>query len=65
MQMVVIEDECIGCSPGMGCMGSTCPNRNVKHYICDKCDDDVEKLYYYEGRELCLDCIEKRLEVVE
>ena len=63
--MVVIEDECVGCSPGMGCLGSVCPNQNVKHYICDKCDDDVEKLYYYEGRELCLDCIEQLLEVVE
>lgn len=63
--MIVIEDECVGCPTGMGCMGSACPYQNVKHYICDKCDDEFDKLYYYEGRELCLDCIEKLLEVVE
>lgn len=63
--MIVIEDECVGCPTGMGCMGSACPYQNVKHYICDKCDDEFEKIYYYEGRELCLDCIEGLLEVVE
>ena len=65
MQMVMIEDECVGCPGGMGCLGSACPNRNVKHYICDKCKDDVETLYEFEGEQLCIDCIEERLKVVE
>lgn len=64
--MIIIEDECCGCAvPGYPCMGSACPNINVKHYICDKCGDEFEKLYYYEGRELCIGCIEESLEVVE
>ena len=64
--MIVYENECCGCAvPGYPCMGSTCPNRNVKYYVCDECRDYIDKLYYYEGRELCLSCIEKLLEVVE
>ena len=64
--MVTYENECCDCAvPGYPCLGSSCPNRHVKHYYCDDCRDDVEKLYLFEGEELCLDCIENRLEVVE
>ena len=64
--MVTYENECCDCAvPGYPCLGSSCPNRHVKHYYCDECGDDVEKLYRFDGEELCSDCIEKRLEVVE
>lgn len=64
--MVTYENECCDCSvPAYPCLGSSCPNRHVKHYYCDECKDDVEKLYRFDSEELCLDCIEKRLEVVE
>lgn len=56
--MIAFTNECVGCPPELGCMGSSCPNRNVKHYICDNCKCEVEDLYDYEGEELCLDCIE-------
>ena len=46
-------------------MGSACPNRNVPHFYCDECKNDVEALYYYDGKELCLECIEKMLEKVK
>ena len=51
--MITYEDECVGCPTEMGCLGSACQNRNVKHLYCDKCDDDVEKLYKYVGQEIC------------
>ena len=64
--MVIYENECCDCAvPGYPCLGNSCPNRHVKHYYCDDCRDDVEKLYRFDGEELCIDCIEKRLEVVE
>lgn len=64
--MVIYENECCDCAvPGYPCLGNSCQNRNVKHYYCDDCRDDVEKLYRFDGEELCLDCVEKRLEVVE
>ena len=59
-----VYNECVGCKEmGLHCLGSACPNREVTRYYCDCCKDEAE-LYYYDGEELCIDCIEKRLEKV-
>lgn len=64
--MVHYENECRGCATeGYPCRGMSCDYRRVPHYICDDCMDDVKKLYHYGTDELCLDCIEKRLERVK
>lgn len=63
--MITYTNECVGCPPELRCMGTSCPNRNVKHYICDKCKCEVEELYDYEGEELCLECIEDSLIRIE
>ena len=62
--MIKVENECVGCPPEMGCMGSSCPYMNVTRYYCDDCKDETT-LYEYEGQELCADCVLKRLPVVE
>ena len=62
--MKCIENECVGCPPEMGCLGSSCPNRNVTRFYCDHCGEE-EELYYYDGEELCIDCIKKTLTKVE
>ena len=60
-----IENECVGCtSIGLSCLGISCPNRNVVRFYCDKCGEE-EKLYYYNGEELCQDCLLEKFEVVE
>lgn len=60
------ENECCNCAvPGYPCRGSSCPNRHVPHYYCDKCGEEYETLYHYDGKELCIGCIEERLEKVE
>ena len=52
------EDECCGCAvPAYPCMGDACPNRNVPHFYCDKCDEDVEELYETENGQLCAECV--------
>lgn len=61
---IMIEDECVGCPADIGCLGLQCPNRNVKHYYCDECEEE-EQLYYFEGKELCIECIKAKLEKVE
>ena len=63
--MITYEDECVGCPTELGCLGSACPNMNVKHLYCDKCKDDVEKLYKYDGEEICEECLLKEFEVIE
>ena len=35
------EDECVGCPKELGCMGNACPNRNVPHYDCDECGEEL------------------------
>lgn len=64
--MVKTESECVGCSNhGLYCLKDSCPNYEVKRYYCDECGDEVEDLYEFEGEELCIYCIEKRLKRVE
>ena len=62
--MKTINDECVGCPKEMGCLGEICPNRNVTRLYCDKCNEETD-LYYYDGQELCIDCIIEQLEQVE
>lgn len=60
------ENECCGCAtPGYPCLGDTCPNRNVKHLYCDKCNDDVDELYDVDGEELCEDCLLKKFKIIK
>ena len=64
--MVRVEDECCHCAvDGYPCLGDSCQNRHVKHYYCDKCKDEVEKLYKYDGEEICEECLLKEFEVIE
>lgn len=66
--MIEIRNDCYGCATdGYPCMGSLCPMRNAKHYVCDECGADVDEgeLYYFDDEQLCIDCIKERLEVVE
>ena len=58
--MVKYENYCVGCtSMGLPCMGSTCPNRNVPVYYCDKCNEEVEEVHEVDGEELCEDCLKE------
>jgi hypothetical protein len=60
--MKIIENECVDC--GLPCIGNACPYRNVARFYCDECNEETE-IYYFDGQELCIDCIEKKLQKVE
>lgn len=53
------ENECVGCPKEMGCRGDSCPYKNVPHFICDKCEDEVDTLYNFDGRQMCEACIKE------
>lgn len=55
--MVVYENECIDCPTELGCLGISCPKRNVLHMTCDKCKEEVDELYETENGQLCADCV--------
>lgn len=61
--MIMIENECVDC--GLPCMRESCPYYKVVRFYCDCCHDEVEDLYWFDGEELCIDCVAKRLEKIE
>lgn len=63
--MVKFEDECVGCPTEMGCVGNSCPYRNVPHLYCDKCGEEADELYDLDGEQLCADCVLESLDKVD
>lgn len=61
--MIRVESDCCDC--GLPCIKSSCKYYEIIRYICDDCDDDVNELYYFDGKQLCVDCIVNKLERVE
>ena len=59
-----IEDECVGCHSELGCLGNSCPYRNVVRFYCDRCGDETT-LYEYDDEEICKDCLVKEFKMVE
>ena len=57
-----IENECVDC--GLPCMYESCKYYRVIRFYCDSCNEE-ETLYEYDGEELCIECITKRLLIVE
>ena len=52
-----IENECVGCPPHMGCLGSTCPYKNVERIICDDCGYECdEDCYIIDEKDYCEEC---------
>ena len=60
--MIRIENECVGCE--WPCIYESCPYWAVARLYCDECEEE-KQLYWYDSQQLCLDCIEARLERVE
>ena len=56
---LTFSNECVGCPPEMGCLGSACKYRNVPHISCDKCNDNTDKLYNNGSGWICLHCLLK------
>lgn len=52
---------CVDCPPEIGCLGRTCPKRNVPVYDCDVCRFGEAK-YTWNGNDYCDDCINSALD---
>ena len=61
--MIKVKSNCADC--GLPCIYAACPHYKIVIYECDDCGDEVNKLYHFDGEQLCISCIEKRLERVE
>ena len=59
--MKIKVNNCVDC--GKPCM-LFCPLRDDSYtWVCDECGEETQ-LYEWEGKELCLDCLEKYLDKV-
>ena len=56
--MIKFENECVGCP--QGCVH--CGRDKTQHLYCDRCGEDSEELYVFDGEELCEDCLKNSLE---
>lgn len=66
--MIIKSNDCCDCaSPGFPCIGRNCKLLDRTHYICDRCDEETYEgeLYWFNGEQLCIDCILEELEVVK
>ena len=62
--MVKYENECVNC--GLPCLGDACPYRNVPHWYCDKCHEEIGiERYDVDGEELCESCLKERFLVTD
>lgn len=59
--MRIVDNECVDCD--MPCIGNACKYYRVVRLYCDECGRE-EQLYDFDGEELCIKCIEKRLDPV-
>ncbi|MCM1168063.1 MAG: hypothetical protein NC299_18180 [Lachnospiraceae bacterium] len=57
--MITRRDECVCCSPEMGCLGRSCPYVDVVVTICDRCKEDA--IYNINGEDFCETCAEEYL----
>ena len=55
------ENECVGCPPERGCLGSACLHRDVLRVTCDECGDEDSDMYCYDGADYCGACLISRL----
>lgn len=60
--MIRVVDGCVNC--GLPCIGTACPHKQELEYYCDDCGE-VDRLYHFDGLELCSECVLKRLITVE
>lgn len=66
--MIRYENQCCDCATeSYHCIGRGCKFLNVKIYICDCCKNEFDygELFYFEDRQLCINCIKNNLEKVE
>lgn len=57
--MVQIENRCVQCPDGSGCLGYSCPKRHEEVRYCDECGEEIEGDEYFsaDDKDLCESCL--------
>lgn len=59
--MKIKVNGCVDC--GLQCLQYCEKRDDTYEWRCDECGEE-DTLYYFDDKELCLDCIKQRLEIV-
>lgn len=60
--MIVVNNECVGCEV---CQMPFCPETHVIRCFCDNCGNEVDRLFWVNGKQWCEDCIMGQSEEVD
>ena len=64
--MIKIENECCNCATAAyPCLGESCEKRHSKHLFCNRCGEEVDKLFIVDGEQVCLECLPEMFETIE
>lgn len=55
------ENQCVDCPPELGCMGGSCPYRDITVFYCDQCNSEGAE-YIIDNEDFCEDCAEQYLQ---
>lgn len=55
--MITIENGCVGCPEGMGCLGKSCPKLREVCLTCDVCGEMIEAAYIIDDKHVCAECL--------
>ena len=61
--MIEYVSDCVDC--GKPCLGNDCPHFSVKLLVCDKCNDEVDKLWIVDDEQVCEHCLKEMFETIE
>ena len=59
--MLKYVDDCVSCPPELGCLGNSCPKKNIPVYYCDICEEEMAD-YHVDGQDICEDCLNEHIE---
>ena len=58
--MIIKDNDCVGCETCIGCGRKY----DYFYHVCDECEYEGQ-LYYFEGKELCAECLLSHFEEVD
>lgn len=66
IKLIYDKGNCVGCPPGMGCMGRDCPQCWETKMTCDICGYECDELWKVDGDadgrgegDYCEDCFDE------
>lgn len=58
--MIIKDNDCVGCETCIGCGRK----HDYFYRVCDECEYEGQ-LYYFEEKELCVECLLSHFEEVD